>query len=117
MTPEKQKKPNWLAIGWEFGFMNAHPCIVIAEHRLGKSNILLHSYKKEGAIEIKGYRKATDVAGEVIDKAIRIVTNAITIHLKGDCDLTETEVDIVHEFTELKKKYTDNRGLTNDRNL
>ena len=53
----------------------------------------------------KGYRKATDVAREILTKAIAVVGKIVTQHLESDNDLIETEVDIVHALDELRKKY------------
>lgn len=110
MTPEKQKKRNWLAIGWEFAFMNDRPCIIIAEHRLGKSNILLSSYEKEGAIEIKGYLKATDVVpknevDKILDEFIRLMIDNFGVNPYDRMNFD------VRDLVELKKKYI---GVEND---
>lgn len=57
-----------------------------------------------------GYRKASEVAEEIVTKAITIVGKIITEHIESDNSLIETEVDIIHALTDLEKKYTEGEG-------
>lgn len=70
----------------------------------------------------KGYRKATDVAREIFAEIEQTAKSAlILLKFERDEDIrtikSECYEDLLGYIAELKKKYTENRGLTNDRNL
>ena len=65
MSRDKQNEKSSLVLGWEFAYQNDRPCIVITEQIGNEIYILCSSFESAGKIELKGYRKASDVAEEI----------------------------------------------------
>lgn len=78
--------------------------VEIFDEEYGKRNLITPQNTAE-KMTAKGYRKASEVAEEIVGTAIVTIGKIITEHIEGDNSLIEAEVDIVHALAELKKKY------------
>lgn len=115
---DKQNEKNLLVLGWEFAYQNDRPCIVITEQIGNEIYILGSSFESAGIIELKGYRKSTDLAEEIfaeIDKRFEALLKFYPCN--GEFEDAKRFVDfhwkhIRHSImcdydAELKKKYTE----------
>jgi hypothetical protein len=69
-------------------------------------------YAKE--LYAKGYRKASDVAREIVDKVALIVSQGVNIGIQRGvemADAAEIEIYIIAILDELKKKYTESEDV------
>ena len=97
----KQNEKNSLVLGWEFAYQNDRPCIVITEQIGNEIYILGSSFESAGKIELKGYRKASEVAEEIFGEIEFDIAQL-------DFDREETRaIAIEGIIANAKKKYTE----------